>query len=232
MCISGCPSNQQRCSGTCTDVSKDQQNCGSCGNACTGSKTCMAGMCTTPPVNPGAPCAADADCGPGGYCRTAAAGWPNGYCYYAPSMAGCSMSCPAGGACNENAIPQFLVPGVGAAFVCLKSCVTSSDCRQGYVCNVTAPVSVCVPDCYTSTTVCSPGACDQASGQCTLGCMADTDCGPGAACDPGGQLCYCAAGTTCGSHSACSVLDGLCGCADDTYCPSDRHCDTASGECK
>jgi hypothetical protein len=142
------------------------------------------------------------------------------------------MSCPSGGACNENAVPQFLVAGLGPAFACLKGCVTSSDCRAGYVCNVNPPVSVCVPDCYTSTTVCNPGTCDVATGQCVLDCNTDPDCGTGAQCDMSALVCYCNASSTCGAGSACNVASGLCGCANDSYCPSDRHCDLASGRCQ
>lgn len=39
----GCPTGQMRCNGTCVDTSSDDNNCGGCGNICTGS--CEFGNC-------------------------------------------------------------------------------------------------------------------------------------------------------------------------------------------
>jgi phospholipase C len=42
----GCTSPQMLCGGSCIDVTADDQNCGSCGHACTGAQHCAAGVCS------------------------------------------------------------------------------------------------------------------------------------------------------------------------------------------
>ena len=42
-----CPSGQTCCSGTCTDLSSDNNNCGSCGNKCDACSTCQSGTCVS-----------------------------------------------------------------------------------------------------------------------------------------------------------------------------------------
>ena len=48
---SGCAPGLYCCSGTCTDVSSDLQNCGDCGHACpAGSTSCQGGTCYPTPL--------------------------------------------------------------------------------------------------------------------------------------------------------------------------------------
>ena len=42
----GCPRYQAKCGGKCVPTSVDPDNCGSCGNKCTGTKVCSSGTCT------------------------------------------------------------------------------------------------------------------------------------------------------------------------------------------
>ena len=42
----GCATGQTDCSGTCTNLSTDNYNCGRCGNVCTGGDTCQSGSCS------------------------------------------------------------------------------------------------------------------------------------------------------------------------------------------
>jgi hypothetical protein len=42
----GCAASQEICGNTCTDVSSDRDNCGSCGNSCPGSASCYSGKCS------------------------------------------------------------------------------------------------------------------------------------------------------------------------------------------
>ena len=42
----GCAASQEICGNTCTDVTYDQENCGSCGNSCGVSESCYNGKCT------------------------------------------------------------------------------------------------------------------------------------------------------------------------------------------
>src|SRR5262245_4152524 len=43
--VGGCAVGQMKCGTECKDLTSDQQNCGSCGNACGAGQTCQAGMC-------------------------------------------------------------------------------------------------------------------------------------------------------------------------------------------
>jgi hypothetical protein len=43
--VPGCSLGQMKCGQECKDLSSDQQNCGSCGNACGAGQTCQAGQC-------------------------------------------------------------------------------------------------------------------------------------------------------------------------------------------
>src|SRR5262245_21169247 len=40
-----CAAGQMSCSGTCKTVATDNQNCGTCGNACGSGRTCENSMC-------------------------------------------------------------------------------------------------------------------------------------------------------------------------------------------
>ncbi|MGZ3422617.1 MAG: kelch repeat-containing protein [Polyangiales bacterium] len=40
-----CAATEQACGGSCVDTTKDRANCGSCGNACTGTSSCCASRC-------------------------------------------------------------------------------------------------------------------------------------------------------------------------------------------
>ncbi len=47
--ITTCSTGQTDCSGTCVDLTTDDNNCGSCGNVCPSSDpACIAGVCQTP----------------------------------------------------------------------------------------------------------------------------------------------------------------------------------------
>jgi len=50
----GCPGGYYLCSGSCTDISNDFYNCGSCGRSCATGQTCQLGQCVGgSAVNPG-----------------------------------------------------------------------------------------------------------------------------------------------------------------------------------
>lgn len=44
--LEGCSGDEQVCGNTCVDVTDSEQNCGSCGNACTGQDVCEQGTCS------------------------------------------------------------------------------------------------------------------------------------------------------------------------------------------
>ncbi|MFN8593151.1 MAG: hypothetical protein U0031_16975 [Thermomicrobiales bacterium] len=43
-----CAAGQRLCNGTCVDTCCDNNNCGACGNVCTGGLTCFEGVCDCP----------------------------------------------------------------------------------------------------------------------------------------------------------------------------------------
>jgi hypothetical protein len=45
-----CPAGTTGCSGTCVDLTSDNGNCGTCGNACPSGKPCTYGRCCASPV--------------------------------------------------------------------------------------------------------------------------------------------------------------------------------------
>lgn len=53
-----CPAGQNRCGGTCTNLRTDPNNCGKCGQRCTGGTVCKSGACCPPSMtNCGGLCA-------------------------------------------------------------------------------------------------------------------------------------------------------------------------------
>lgn len=126
------------CSGACTDVRVDNQNCGSCGHACPPSQTCQSGKCVA--------CFADSDCPSGLHCCS-------GACVNLqtdPNNCGaCGKACPNGEQCNNGTCPTC-PPGAPAGST---PCGTSVDpngyaicCPPGYQCWGTGNCVDCCPD--------------------------------------------------------------------------------------
>jgi len=47
--VCACPAGTVDCSGVCANLQTDEAHCGTCGNACFGSQTCIAGECSADP---------------------------------------------------------------------------------------------------------------------------------------------------------------------------------------
>ncbi len=222
------------------DLAIYQDGVGVCLLACAKDADCETGMrCDTASgecvarvganAGVGAACTSAAQCN-SGLCLTAEqASFPDGYC-----SASCGtqlQSCEPGSACYE------LTSGVS---VCLKSCGSDGDCRQGYFCdgedaehNLTGG---CVPRC-DSDGQCGDGLhCDATSGACLAGagapgpvgsfCAGASDCISGnCASDwPNG---YCTTAPPCdvtGPNNRC-----LAGCTSDYECRSGYACGEAGG---
>src|SRR5260221_2558003 len=93
-----------QCSGTCTDLQSDYQNCGACGNACPIDKVCSHGACATVCGGGTARC--------GNNCVDLKAD-PN-------NCGGCNSKCPTGNVCNGSK--------------CALTCQTGlSDCNGGCI---------------------------------------------------------------------------------------------------
>jgi hypothetical protein len=110
-------------------------------------------------------CGCSADCEIGEDCADEAlSGYPGGYC-----ARGCAnRSCPEGYACEE------LTAGDPGTRGCLLRCTTTTDCRQGYLCEDWVKFTA---DGVVEETVCMPH------------CSSSADCAAGTVCDPYYGLC-------------------------------------------
>jgi len=137
-----CPTGQTACNGQCVSLTTNQ-NCGSCGNACTGAKSCQGGACAcpqgqtdcggvcrdfatdvancggcnqacTPPANATATCA-DGQCG--FVCGTGYTAIGNSCCQNA-QVCGSSCGCQTGQSCVDGqcVFPDMCDPGSGGGF--------------------------------------------------------------------------------------------------------------------
>ena len=103
----GCPSGQTMCSGTCTNVNGDSQNCGACGHACTGGTVCVAGTCEVECPSGQIVC--------GGNCVTTSTDPGN--------CGACGAVCPSGQACISGTCTTECPAG---QTVCSGACVSLS----------------------------------------------------------------------------------------------------------
>lgn len=221
------------CSGTCTDVTSDLRNCGSCGRACTGTQVCVAGNCMTvsTPQTAGQACVRDSDCGAGGGCVPNGSGFPGGYCVYL-----CPTGAMGGDTCADGT--GICIPN-GTQMICFHDCTPggSGECRSGYICqSVTSDDSlgICYPNCAGNPgAVCGAYRCDTASGECTGSmCTSSTQCSTSSTCSSGS--CVCTASTNCGAGRRCvgaGTSTAHCGCLSSSACAAGRSCDTTSGNC-
>jgi hypothetical protein len=177
---------------TCEAVSA---GLGRCRPACASDADCVSGStCRTcdgvcmiagnASAHVGDACAQDSDCAQGQICLAGPDGFSGGYCS-ATCYTACTRPCPD----NASCLPY----GTQGDLICLKSCVTASDCRQGYRC----------------------GAVGAGQG-CVAGCMVDNDCPVGDQC-VNGQCGFDAgipAGSDAGGRDGGAVpRSASCGCA-------------------
>ena len=184
-----CTAGQQTCSGECKTVATDQQNCGTCGNACAAGQTCQAGQCL---------CSSGLlACG--GSCVSA----------NATHCGSCSMMCASGQVCTANTCQMTCATGEtqcsdgacvpttgGDALHCggCNACPAGAVCTAG-VCGCSiAGQMLCSNACVdTMTSAANCGGCNQVcNGTCTNGvCATATGTGGSAGSGAGG-----AGGTT------------------------------------
>lgn len=113
--MSGC------CGGTCTDLSSDRNNCGSCGKVCPPTQVCSGGQCGCPPG------------------RTKLC---NGTCV----ISSCASSgCPNGCTCtqDEAAGNYYCANLSGGGSTCTSDC----DCPSGQFCINGLPTGFCATAC-------------------------------------------------------------------------------------
>ena len=154
------------CSSGCKDLSTDQQNCGTCGNACAAGQSCQGGQCLCSAgllACAGSCVASDAThCGS---CTTMCAGGQ--VC----AANACAASCPTGQAqCADGAC---VPPNGGTALHCggCNPCPDGSVCNGGVCGCPNAGQMLCSNACVdTKTSKDHCGACGQAcAGTCSNG---------------------------------------------------------------
>ncbi len=195
------------CSGECTSLLNDSENCGSCGTACTNGTLCGNGQCVRVCANGLLACGAD--------CIDPATdethcGECNNTCGAALECRGGDCSCPSGqsecsGVCVDTQIDQ------NHCGICNRSCGMERTCDNGS-CSCATGESTCSAECVdlmTSSVHC--GECDRA-------CAADQICAAGE--------CVCGSGTR---ESLCT--DGLDDDCDQLIDCEDSDCDGRTREC-
>ncbi|KAF2793880.1 hypothetical protein K505DRAFT_337428 [Melanomma pulvis-pyrius CBS 109.77] len=96
--------NVALCSGTCSELENDVQNCGSCGNRCSEGNFCTNGVCTSPPCD--STCLNQRACGPA-----------ESTCICGTETGGAGICFEGSGFCND-----------------FDSCTSTEDCVLGFVC--------------------------------------------------------------------------------------------------
>ncbi|HET6340309.1 MAG TPA: hypothetical protein VFG30_44175 [Polyangiales bacterium] len=130
-CSYMCGSGTTDCQGVCKSTGSDVDNCGRCGNVCTGGKMCLIGLCACP--------VGQHDC--------------NGTCVSTNAVATCGLSCtpctaPAGATatCDGLFCGVKCTTGVSCSNVCTDTSTSNTNCGG---CGITC----------ASGQVCSGGSC-------------------------------------------------------------------------
>ena len=190
----------------------DESNCGSCGNACTGSDTCYQGTCIACGGSPGAACcdlectAAGCEyrgqyCGPGLRCdddggdgSCAACGTIGGRCCRSNNG---TPPCGASGLCdfpNDTCVPCG-APG--------QTCCALGNCNAGATCTSAPSGNLCVSCGGANQPCCAEGTA----------CLGDVECNAGT-CKCGGDFEPCCVGNACSGGRICEppygTAENLC----------------------
>lgn len=201
------------CNGSCVDTNTDTTNCGSCGAACAGGKTCQNGQCACPSNTP--------DLCNGlctnfrydpGNCGGCSAG-PNGSFF----VCGGSASSPAGPNCCPNSVGQgtctdVSVDGLNCG-ACGNSCSGGKMCQSG-VCSCPLGTAECNGQCVNAQIDSSN------CGACGVTCGGGMACQAGAcSCPPNLPAAPAASATSgCPAGKCLYPIAGMC--IDCASCPS------------
>ena len=250
--VCACPAGQTVCGGQCVSLTTNQ-NCGSCGNACSGGKTCQSGVCACPQ--------GQTECG--GVCRDLTTdvlncGLCGNACAQGASCVGGRCACPSGQeqCAGTNACVRGCSATSGEIFkptTCRCECPSgttlcpgNNTCVQNCPSGKTLNVTTCQCEnevCQPGTTIgCPPGqaCCDNATPEGTSAC---TSCGGCSSCrsDKGVYFnpitceCECLPGLVrCFGPGACCPPGATCcyksvpgGASFAGCCPSGTGCNTA-----
>ncbi|MEZ4409655.1 MAG: MXAN_6577-like cysteine-rich protein [Polyangiales bacterium] len=175
-----CGAGQTRCGDVCVDTASNNDNCGSCGNACSAGQTCTAGAC-----------ASQTDC-PAGQTRCGSSCVDTGS--DAANCGACGNACPTGDTCTGGTCmtPVSCPSGQTA---CGTACVdTSAD----------------VANCGSCGNACAAGeACSSGVCMASMSCPSGQSLCAGACIDPQTDVANCGGcGTACGAGERCTA--GTC----------------------
>jgi hypothetical protein len=207
-CSPACAAGLGLCTNACVNEQTDSANCGMCGMACTGPRTCQTGKCVCP--------SGQHDC--------------NGACVSNSAVSSCGASCtacavPSGGSatCDGTKCGQTCSAGQS---VCSGACVNeqtdSNNC------------GACAKACGAGK-ACVSGACQCPAGQhdCNGTCVdsssvntCGTACSPCATPTNGTATCN---GATCGA--SCNAGLTACGSLCDVTSQACGHCGTQTRTC-
>jgi hypothetical protein len=151
------------CGASCSDLSADDANCGSCGHACLGSETCSAGTCVS--------------------CATQCAGACADLGYDQANCGSCGHACPASALCTAGAC-------VPCATLCAGTCTDlGSRFNCGSCGNVCAASASCTAGaCVQCTTLCAGACTDLGSDPLNCGSCGQP-CASGESCIGGSCVC-------------------------------------------
>lgn len=231
------------CGGTCVDLQRDPQHCGTCGRACSTVRAnsvagCAAGACEVRCGEGFGDC--DANVANGCEVRLAASAAHCGRCGGAcPARANASAVCVEGG-CGFTCNAGFAdCDGDGANGCEVATATSVMHCGAcGNVCRVANGTAACVAGaCGVGACAAGYGNCDgSAANGCERGLLTDaTNCGGcGVACRPANATGACAAGV-CGV-GACATGYGNCDGSAANGCETDvrvsiAHCGRCGGAC-
>ena len=179
-----------QCNGACTDFATDENNCGGCGNVCSGS--CVGGQCQTDAMSCNSP---TPDLCP---CATGATGCTN-FLIDPANCGGCGNACAVGQSCQNGTCAGCT--GASAPDQCGAMCTNfQSDPFNCGGCGVTCASGLCLRGQCLACTAASPDSC---GGQCTNVISDAANCGGcGNTCPAGGscQQGQCA-GVVCGGDT-------------------------------
>jgi endoglucanase len=153
-----CSSGQMDCSGTCTNVQSDSQNCGACGNTCGSGSSCQAGACscTSGFVSCGGSCVASNAQHCGSSC-TACSGTD-----VCNSDGTCSSTCSSGTKCSDGACSSST--NSADCGTCGNACSGGTTCVSGTCSCGTSTQTVCNGNCVDITTTTNCGSCGNKCG--------------------------------------------------------------------
>jgi hypothetical protein len=186
-CVGGCATGSICCGSRCTDPRFDVNNCGGCGLACTGGRSCQNGTCG---------CSAmQVDCN--GTCRFLSSDPDN--------CGDCGRVCPSGTRlCSGNSCQSCEVAGLAE---CGSTCVDlrSDALHCGSCTTACGKGEACV------SSRCVPGNCGLACGAGTVCCGTTGDGGAQRCNDLRSDPSNCGGcGLTCAPGQSCQ--NGVCGC--------------------